>query len=811
MKKRPCLLAAICAMCAQLAVMYCAAWMHIIVLAAVILEIGLFVYAIIGGARKYMLWPVIFLTFLSIFYVRIRDISRIREDAQQICGACAAEGLVGHISRIEEKSGRWYLYIADAACMDGKQAGGILVIAEELYENIIPGCVVLVKGTAEEIPAATNPGQFDAGYYYLAQGYTFRSFSPEVRLLYKADMFSRLLQHIRCKAERVLEEISCEEDLHVWYAILLGDKSELDEETKALFQTGGISHILAISGLHISFIGMLLSGMLRRVGLPIIVSSAVSSAALVCYTLLTGGSVSAWRACIMMLLSFGAGCIGRTPDMLSSMALAWILISIRYPWQITQAGCQLSFAAIFAVGMLLPIWERNLAHQRRKGEHIGTKVMRHVCSGVFASAAIQLLTWPILAWHYFQIAIYALFINLLVLPLTGILFGALVLAVVTGMGCYSLGFGLLFSKIIIYPSHVIMLFYRGICRLCTLLPGNTLITGRPRRWQMLLYAGVLVLGTLICAFRGRRRAVAVEREVTPVDQRTGVCKGGALEYVLFFFVLLMAFAGGLRLLVRAQEKGLTVVFMDVGQGDGIFLQSGNTSVFIDGGSTSASEVGTYRIKPLLLYYGVTTVDAWFLTHPDKDHVSGFLELLEESGEAGTPEVENVIIARADCEASAWNAVDEALIKKGVSRQLIEAGMVLRAGPLSLECLYPESSEGFTDTNELCLVLRVEYGEHSILLMGDVSSGVEKLLCVRYADNAEKLSCDLLKVAHHGSRYSSSEEFLKMTGSAYAVISCGKNAYGHPAPETITRLMEAGMELHITEEEGAVIITLHGDV
>lgn len=282
-------------------------------------------------------------------------------------------------------------------------------------------------------------------------------------------------------------------------------------------------------------------------------------------------------------------------------------------------------------------------------------------------------------------------------------------------------------------------------------------------------------------------------------------------YMLFWAALLVLFAGGLKLLVRVRGQELTVVFMDVGQGDGIFLQAGDISLFIDGGSTSVSDVGTYRIKPLLLYYGVTNVDAWFLTHPDKDHISGFLELMEENGENNTPKIDSVIMAKAGREAPAWSAVEEALLKGGVPRRFLEAGMTLQAGSLKLECLYPQDSEAFADTNDCCIVLRAEYGDAALLLMGDVSSEVEELLCTRYALNTEKLSCDLLKVAHHGSRYSSSEEFLKMTGAVYAVISCGKNTYGHPSAEAIARLMEAGMEIHITEEEGAVIVRLPGDI
>lgn len=811
MKRRPCVFAAVCALCAQLTVMYLAAWLEMMVFAAVVLEVILLIYVITGGAWKYMLCPVIFLTFLLIFPNRFQNTSPTEAEAQQFCDACAAQGLMGKISRIEKKTEQWYLYIAVTKDTDEGYSGGLLAIVDTLPEQFMPGCVVLVKGRTELIGAATNPGQFDARSYYLAQGYIFRSFSPEVQLLKAADPFNQFLQRIKCSMECVLEEISCEQDFGVYDALLLGNRSELDEETKTLFQTGGISHILAISGLHISFIGTLLYGLLRKAGQPVALASSVSSIVLVCYTLLTGNSVTTQRACIMMLLSFGAGCLGRTPDMLSSMSLAWILISIRYPWQITQAGCQLSFAAIIALGILLPVWEKNLEYQKKKGEGVRIKVFRRICSGVLGAAAIQFVTWPILAWHYFQISVYSLFLNMLVLPLTGVLLFSLLLAVLIGMLCGGAGGGMCLAGFIIFPAHLVMAFYRKLCMFCAFLPGHICITGQPRWWQMLLYTGILGGVTLLLLVRGRRREAAAEQNVSSFDHRTGRLRSVVWEYVTAFAVLLMLLTGGLHLLVRVKGRELTVVFMDVGQGDGIFLQSGGFSLFIDGGSTSVSNVGIYRIKPLLLYYGVTNVDAWFLTHPDQDHISGFMELLEKSGENGTPRIGGVIVAAAGCEASEWFAVNEALLKGNIPRMLIEQGGGLRAGELSLECLYPQKSEIFTETNDLCIVLRAEYGNASMLLTGDIGIEAEELLCVRYADNPRKLSCDLLKVAHHGSRYSSSECFLEMTGAAYAVISCGKNTYGHPAAEVIARLKAEGMEIHITKEEGAVVITVDGDV
>ncbi len=814
---------AVCALLAQLMAIYSVSWKYALGL-AVAFEVIFVIYALTGGARFNLLWPVIFLTFLSTFTVRVNAVN-VSSEQEDAFISCISEGVWGRVAKVEEKSAGTYIYISEAAPVSenevlGDSTYGLLVIVDseenpsETAEDIIPGCTVYIQGEGEVIPSATNPGQFDSYKYYRVQGYSFRSFLPEVEVVDEAGWFWRLLYRIKCGMAEILEEISCEDDIGVFKAMLLGDKAELDEETKSLFQSGGISHILAISGLHISFIGMLLYGLFRKLGLPISVCALAASAILICYTLLTGASVSAQRACVMMLLTFGATSLGRTPDMLSSMSLAWIIISIRYPYQITQAGCQMSFGAIFALGAFLPAITANIEHRKKKGEGRLVKFVRSMVSTLLASVSIQLITWPVLAWHYFQISVYSLLLNLLVLPLTSVLFGAILAAVLVGAVCGGLGFGLAAAKVVIYPAHLIMAFYRLLCEGSELLPGSILTTGRPLVWQIFIYAGLLLLVLIFLELRAKRREIRMEQDISQsisrVDRKTGRIHSGRWEYVICFVSLTVLMAVGLRLLVRVRGSDLTVVYADVGQGDGIFIQCGDIDMFIDGGSSSVTSVGTYRIEPLLLYYGVTDVDLWFLTHPDSDHTSGFLEVVEDSADAGATRISSLVINTASADSEEWDEIKTAIEEKGISLQLIEAGMALSAGELSIECLYPTESETFTDVNDLCTVLNITYGSVSFLMTGDISSDVETVLCERYADNPEKLACTVLKVPHHGSKYSSSEEFLDFINATYAVISCGKNTYGHPSDEAIERIENAGASIFCTLYDGAVILGCDGE-
>jgi competence protein ComEC len=425
-----------------------------------------------------------------------------------------------------------------------------------------------------------------------------------------------------------------------------------------------------------------------------------------------------------------------------------------------------------------------------------------------ASGTVQLVTWPVMAWHYYELPLYGLLLNLLVLPLMSLLFGTLLGAIAVGALCRGLGWNMMPARACIRPAHWIMALYRAACRWTSRLPGHMLITGRPYTWQMVLYGGLVLIFAAALMGLGAVRERRLEHPRPQVHERTGMLKKPYGRWVLFLIIwcgllLLMP-----RLLVRHQTGDLTVAVMDVGQGDCIFLQWQGHALVIDGGSSSVSGVGTYRIEPLLLYYGVSRVDGWLLTHPDQDHVNGFLELVEDGTDI---DICQVLAPAAGSDGESWETIREALKAADIPMNLLTAGMELASGAFYMECLYPEAEERFTDSNDLCTVLRVEYGDFSMLLTGDISSEIEALLCERYQETPEKLSCDLLKVAHHGSKHSSSENFLLMTKASYGVISCGKNNYGHPSEEALTRLREAGIVPYITLEEGALVLTISGDV
>ena len=252
--------------------------------------------------------------------------------------------------------------------------------------------------------------------------------------------------------------------------------------------------------------------------------------------------------------------------------------------------------------------------------------------------------------------------------------------------------------------------------------------------------------------------------------------------------------------------------LDVGQGDGIYLQSSaGDHFFIDGGSTDVSKVGTYRILPFLKYHGIRKIDYWFVSHTDLDHINGLQECLESGYE-----IEHLVFSKAQKECLEDGDAMEKLIqtaKKQGSRILyMEAGDRLVSGDLSLQCVGPTQEIGRDfagDGNAMSLCLLLTCGDFQGLFTGDIAMDQEApLLAEVQSVLGENVTLDFLKVAHHGSKYSSGEDFLDALAPEIALISCGKNnSYGHPGKETLERLenvMETG-DIYITVDAGQIRI------
>ena len=748
--------------------------------------------------------------------------------------------LAGKINRVEEKTNCFYYYLTDCSV---EQSDHLMpcndVLAYVSSDDYSVGQILILQGTISLFDEATNEGQFDSRAFYRSQKIDFGVWVDSVeRVEGKSDRFRVWLSRVRVELGIPLSRYA--DDDGVLSAMLLGDKTSLDSEIRSLYQKSGIAHVLAISGLHISLLGMALYRLLRhRCGLTYLWAGIVAAPFLVAYTLMTGNAVSARRATGMLIVYLVADLLGRSYDMLSALSLIVILLLWENPFLVTNSGFQFSVAAVVGIGVgqgvLVPrVGSWKVVYGRRKKQDDVVRCDAAKCDaakrdaakcdaakcdaerirmqnlvdwmkhrmdkclpGMMISLSIQFFTLPLVAYYYYEIPVYAILLNIPVLALIPYVLGLAVFGSLTGQIAFLQPLSFALCRVCGWVLHG----YRWLCDASLLLPGARMITGKPSEVRVVVYYGLLgaFYYVLWCGMKKKQRQMCTKGAQAEKQEWIRSWFGFGLGLVL---VLLLTF-----LFVRGKPE-FELDILDVGQGDAIYLcASDGTNFMIDGGSTDVKKVGTYRILPFLKAKAIRKVDYWFVSHTDEDHISGLVEVMESGYAVGT-----LALAEAQKEDEKAHRLAELAQKNGIRVCYMKAGDVLgtrkedvvnernRAETFRIECLYPTNNNDSEDVNDRCLVLYYEDENFSAFFGGDISSEVEEQLV-----SASKCrQTDVLKASHHGSKYSNSDVLLHALHPRLTIASAGKkNRYGHPSPEAIARVGESGSTFYSTIDYGRI--------
>ena len=713
--------------------------------------------------------------------------------------------LEGTVYKIEEKAKVTAVCVRDnAVSVSGQKfnESRIMVYVRPDQAEIKIGNKVKISGEASVFETARNPGNFDQKAYYGRWGIQVLVWAESVEIISpETDQVQHFLCELRSGWQKVLTEHLGEYYGGTMSAVLLGDKSGLDAEMKKLYQKNGIGHLLAISGLHMSFIGMGVYSLLRRSGLGFIPAGVAGSVILMLYTIMIGAGVSSLRALIMFLVKVGADMTGRDYDLATSLALAAAVLTWQQPLYITDAGFLLSFGAILGLILLSPVFAELFGTASSNLPAAG----RWLASGLVSSLSVNILLLGPVLYFYFEIPPYSVFLNLLVIPVMPVAMGAGIIG--SALAPVSAVVGGAVLKL----SGAVLWLYDQLCFAAGMLPGSRLVTGKP--WAGWLVVYYVVLGCLCSLFyylHHKREAEGAEE--SHGDRYTVMLRLPGCGIVLCAVLMAVMCRMGYQ-----DAAGIQASVLDVGQGDSIHIRGREGNYLIDGGSSDVSSAGIYRIEPYLLANAVDTLDYVFVTHGDEDHVNGIKQLLE--GQKLGIRIRRLVLPPEEFH-------DEKL--KGLARTAWENGtkvLVMHAGDeiaeaasrekkdtetdtLVLTCLGPEEGQGLKPGNEASLVLALSYGEFHMLLTGDVEGRGEQMLC----GNERPGQYNVLKAAHHGSRNSGTEEFLQVIRPSVALISAGvDNRYGHPHAETLERLDRAGCRIYSTRENGMLTVWTDGEI
>lgn len=707
----------------------------------------------------------------------------------------------GKIYKIENTAFGTNIYLKGVEVENGEKSVSVkrIFVNTEKIPNVKIGNVIKVRGKLRQFEEAANKGNFDSRKYYLSLGFYGKIEAGTIEVINSEYSGIRQgLYELRMEIIERLEKL-CSDNKGIFSiinnkngiigAIILGDKTDLDSDIKELYSVSGIAHILAISGLHISFIGMAIYRLLRR-RFRFLFSAAVSIPVVLSFGIMSGFGISTIRAIIMFILKIIGEVLGRKYDAITAISLAGLVLLVQNPFVVCNSGFQMSFGAIIAIVLILPIVEEIL--------NTDNKIIKVLS----ANFTISLVMNPILAWNYYELPTFSFLLNIVVVPLMSVV----IVSSIVGIFCSCIMFG--FGKVVIFPGCGILELYTFLCNIINKSSVASIVVGQPKVTIIIVYYAILLV-VLFGLKNIRTKYTRAEKERNIIKKETGLVlekkakkerriKG---QNVKLRLACIVGFLLLNCLIYYIPNPGFYITFINVGQGDGILIHGDNgTKVMVDGGSTSEKQVAKNCIVPYLKAEGIGTIDYSIITHTDKDHISGILEILENNN-SNRIRIKNLVMPDINMKDDTYNELIEKAKLKKINVLYIKKGDTLSLGKTKIKCIYPETTTTASDKNDYCTVLSVKNKTSKILLTGDISKEIEE----KIKDDIEE-NYTVLKVAHHGSNYSSSEKFLKKVNPKYSIISVGKNnSYGHPGNETMERLRKQGGVIYRTDEKGGITI------
>ena len=563
-----------------------------------------------------------------------------------------------------------------------------------------------------------------------------------------------LPQRIARKLGETIEQSYGEREGAFLRALLLGDKNYLDEEDASNLAEVGLSHVMAVSGLHCCFlaslIGSLMGGRQRKL------RCAVTIPLLFLYAFVTGLTPSILRACIMISMGMIAPLLGRDNDPPTSLSFALLLILLKNPFAIASISLQLSFSAVAGIVFLTPRLTR-----RTRGKH---KLLRAAMLSFSTTLGAMVFSTPLAGYYFGTLSVVSLLSNLLCLWLVSIVFALGLVSVIVAAAVPQLG-----AFCALLPTLGIRAVL-AIAGLLEELPFHAVYFNTAFSVAWLVYVYAIFIACAL-AKRGKYRYFAAVG--LSVASLFAAAKVNALHY---------------------ERGGLNVVALDVGQGESVLLISEGHAALVDCGSKN-SYIDAGAIAADYLRSAGATLDSVVLTHYHEDHANGLAALFARMSAS------TIYLADIDAGEGDRAGVEALAERYGVEIHYVTEVTEITNGASTMNIYPPVGEEG---ANELGLAVLCSLGDFDTLITGDMDGKTETKLVEAY----DFPDIEVLLVGHHGSKYSTGTTLLESVTPEVGVISVGDNSYGHPTEEALLRLTDAGMSVYRTDMQGNILITVN---
>ena len=665
------------------------------------------------------------------------------------------------------------------------------------------GDKILIKGEFVEPSEARNYGGFDYKEHLKSikiHG-TIKADSIEILAKNSNNPIFTFANNINLKIKENINKLIPEKYSAIFTGLILGDTSKVEEEVNEDFKIANISHVLAISGMHITYIVIGIELLLKK-GIGKRKTRIITIIILVMYMFITGFTPSVVRASIMGIIMLISKLIHRKNDIWTSISLSLLILLIYNPFLILNVGLQLSYLG--TIGIVC--FNKNVYNFLRKLKIRNKKIkyrinrkfilfMDKIKEILSVTLSAQIVILPILLFNFNILGIYFFISNILV----SIIIGPII---IIGFIC------ILISFISIEIAKILSIFMSvGIQILISIseishLPFSKIYIPTPKVWQIVIYyICVIVTNKIYISFNLKEpdfTSIRIRNLVALLKFKFRQNKNKVLK-VLIVFVLLV-------FILNTIPEKLKIHFVDVGQGDCTFITTPqNKTILIDGGGSMSEEydVGKSTLLPYILDRGYTKLDYVFISHFDQDHVGGILTILEEL------RVGQVYISKQEQESENYQKFLKIVKDKKIQVKVLKQGDCLKIEKnLYIDILWPiEEQIQENVLNNNAMVMKLRYGKFSMLFTGDIEAIAEEKILDFYKEKGESiLKSDVLKVAHHGSKTSTTQSFFEKVNPKICLIGVGKNnMFGHPTAEVLERIN--GTKIYRTDEDGEIILEI----
>lgn len=633
------------------------------------------------------------------------------------------------------------------------------------------GREVMVSGTLNIPKGSTNPEGFNYRTYLSHNGISATLFAMEYNLRLgeenRGNFLVKLGLYMRSRIVYVINESLPPQQAGLLNGMLIGYKQDLSEEVQDAFSDSGLSHIMAVSGSNVAFIILPLVFIFGKLKIRQKYANISIIAILMIFTLITGFEPSVLRAVIMAAVILIGQIIWRETEVFTSISFAALLLLFYNPGILFNIGFQLSFAATISLVLFYKYIKEKLSFKF---------LPSFVVDVLAATISAQIGVLPITVFYFNKVSVVSILSNLLVVPIVE--FITILGSLMALLGQIHVGLSILIG----YINNVLLSFVLLVTKFSASMPWSVITLTTPSVILVICYYAAI---TYFFWYKPKFKA--------------------KLNVKYFALAALLVFGTIVYGVITPKE--LEVTFLDVGQGDCALIKtSQGKTVLIDGGGYSSAtnkstSVGENIVLPFLLDCGIGRLDLVIATHGHDDHIQGLISVLKEL------KVDNLIIPEITLDAG-LESICKIAGQEKIQLEMCASGDSIKLDNMTyLDVLAPKKGTYIEKSplNNNSLVLKLHYKDISILFTGDIEKEAEDILI---SDNID-LKADVLKVAHHGSSGSTCSEFLERTRPDVAVISVGKNNFGHPSDDVLQVLENSGIMMFRTDFDGAIVLKTYG--